>query len=216
MAVWLYFRFPLSLRMVEEMLAARGIDVSHETVRRWAEKLAGLRQPASPSRDPSRRHVASRRGRDHNRRREALALARCRRSWVRAYVLVQKRRDTKAAKRLMRKLLKKYAMAPRVMITDKLRSYAAAKRDLRCGAEHRQHKGLNNRAENSHQPTRRRERIMKCFKTARHVQRFLSIHDPIANLFDRRRDQQSASERRHARTEALTVWSNATGAVLSA
>ena len=131
-------------------------------------------------------------------------------------VLVQKRRDTKAAKRLMRKLLKKYAMAPRVMITDKLRSYAAAKRDLRCGAEHRQHKGLNNRAENSHQPTRRRERIMKRFKTARHVQRFLSIHDPIDNLFHRRRDQQSASERRHARTEALTVWSNATGAVLSA
>ena len=131
-------------------------------------------------------------------------------------VLVQKRRDTKAAKRLMRKLLKKYAMAPRVMITDKLRSYAAAKRDLRCGAEHRQHKGLNNRAENSHQPTRRRERIMKRFKTARHVQRFLSIHDPIANLFHRRRDQQPASERRHARTEALTLWSNATGAVLSA
>ena len=96
-------------------------------------------------------------------------------------VLVQKRRDTKAAKRLMRKLLKKYAMAPRVMITDKLRSYAAAKRDLRCGAEHRQHKGLNNRAETWHQPTRRRERIMKRFKTARHVQRFLSstIRSPI-------------------------------------
>ena len=85
-------------------------------------------------------------------------------------VLVQKRRDTKAAKRLMRKLLKKYAMAPRVMITDKLRSYAAAKRDLTVGAEHRQHKGLNNRAENSHQPTRRRERIMKRFKSRRQAQ----------------------------------------------
>ena len=124
--------------------------------------------------------------------------------------------STPCGTRLMRKLLKKYAMAPRVMVTDKLRSYAAAKRELRCGAEHRQHKGLNNRAENSHQPTRRRERIMKCFKSARHVQRLLSIHDPIANLFHRRRDQQSASERRHARTEALTLWSNATGAVRSA
>jgi putative transposase len=84
---------------------------------------AGLRQPASPSRDPSRRHLASRPGRDHNRWREALALARRRRSWVRARRLVQKRRDTKAAKRLMRKLFKKHAIARRVMITDKLHSY---------------------------------------------------------------------------------------------
>ena len=217
MAVWLYFRFPLSLRMVEEMLAARGIDVSHETVRRWAEKFG--RDYANRLR---RRAI---RPGDTWRLDEVVITIAGEKHWLwRAVdghgfvldILVQKRRDTKAAKRLMRKLLKKYAMAPRVMITDKLRSYAAAKRDLRCGAEHRQHKGLNNRAENSHQPTRRRERIMKRFKTARHVQRFLSIHDPIANLFHRRRDQQSASERRHARAEALTVWSNATGAVLSA
>ena len=217
MAVWLYFRFPLSLRMVEEMLAARGIDVSHETVRRWAEKFG--RDYANRLR---RRAI---RPGDTWHLDEVVITIAGEKHWLwRAVdghgfvldVLVQRRRDTKAAKRLMRKLLKKYAMAPRVMITDKLRSYAAAKRDLRCGAEHRQHKGLNNRAENSHQPTRRRERIMKRFKTARHVQRFLSIHDPIANLFHRRRDQQSASERRHARAEALTVWSNATGAVLSA
>ena len=98
-------------------------------------------------------------------------------------VLVQSRRDRKAAKRLLRKLLKKQGRAPRVMVTDKLRSYGAAKKEIMPGVEHRQHKGLNNRAENSHQPTRRRERQMKRFKSARHVQRFVSIHDPIANLF---------------------------------
>lgn len=83
----------------------------------------------------------------------------------------------------MQKLLKQQGAAPRVMITDKLRSYGAAKRQIMPRVEHRSHKGLNNRAENSHQPTRRRERIMKRFKSVRHLQRFVSIHDPIANLF---------------------------------
>jgi putative transposase len=89
-------------------------------------------------------------------------------------VLVQSRRDKKAAKRLFRKLLKKQGRAPRVLITDKLRSCAAAKREIMPGVEHRPHKGLNNRAENSHQPTRRREQIMKRFRSSRQVQRFLS------------------------------------------
>jgi putative transposase len=89
-------------------------------------------------------------------------------------VLVQSRRDKKAAKRLFRKLLKKQGKAPRVLVSDKLKSYAAAKREIMPGVEHRQHKRLNNQAENSHQPTRRRERIMKRFKSPRHVQRFLS------------------------------------------
>ena len=132
MAVWLYFRFPLSLRMVEEMLAARGIDVSHETVRRWAEKFGRdyanrLRRRAIRPGDTW--HL------------EVVITIAGEKHWLwRAVdghgfvldVLVQKRRDTKAAKRLMRKLLKKYAMAPRVMITDKLRSYAAAKRGRRA------------------------------------------------------------------------------------
>jgi hypothetical protein len=88
-----------------------------------------------------------------------------------------------AAKRLLRKLLKKQMRPPRVMITDKLASYGAAKREVMPGIEHRQHKGLNNRAENSHQPTRRRERQMKQFKSAGQAQRFLSTHDQINNLF---------------------------------
>src|SRR5207248_4953893 len=114
-------------------------------------------------------------------------------------VLVQSRRDKKAAKRLFRKLLKllkllkKQGRAPRVLVTDKLKSYAAAKREIMPGVEHRQHKGLNNRAENSHQPTRRRERIMKRFKSPRQVQRFLSTHDQVANVFPRRRDHDTAA-----------------------
>ena len=107
-------------------------------------------------------------------------------------ILVQSRRDKRAAKRLLRKLLKRQCRAPRVMITDKLASYGAAKREIMPGVEHRQHKGLNNRAENSHQPTRRRERQMKRFKSAGQAQRFLSAHDQINNLFHLRRDHLPA------------------------
>jgi transposase-like protein len=85
----------------------------------------------------------------------------------------------RAAKRLLRKLLKKQMRPPRVLITDKLASYGAAKRDIMPGIEHREHKGLNSRAENSHQPTRRRERQMKRFKSAGQAQRFLSAHQPV-------------------------------------
>ena len=102
------------------------------------------------------------------------------------------------------------------MITDKLRSYGAAKKDLKLGSEHRQHKGLNNRAENSHQPTRRRERQMKRFKSARQVQRFLSIHDPIANLFHVPRNRLSASAYRAARAQAFATWAEIVGARLAA
>jgi putative transposase len=98
---------------------------------------------------------------------------------------VQSHRDAKAAKRLLRKLLKKQGIAPRVLITNKLASYGVAKREIMPGVEQRQHKGLNNRAQNSHQPTRRRERIMKRFKSAGQAQRFLSVHDQVANLFRR-------------------------------
>ena len=129
-------------------------------------------------------------------------------------ILVQSRRNAKAAKRLLRKLLKKQGIAPRVMITDKLASYGAAKREIMPGVVHRQHKGLNNRAENSHQPTRRRERIMKRFKSARQAQRFLSVHDQVANLF-RRSATSNAAEHREARSQAFTAWAEVTGAAVS-
>ena len=197
-AIWLYFRFPLSLPMVEEMLAARGIEVSHETVRQWALKFGQSfaskirrRLPAPGDKWHLDEVVISIAGRRH---------------WLwRAVdqhgtvldILVQSRRNAKAAERLLRKLLKKHGKAPRVMITDKLASYAAATRVVMPSVEHRQHKGLNNRAENSLQPTRRRERIMKRFKSAGQAQRFLSVHDQVANLF-RRPANTTAAEHRTA------------------
>ena len=170
--------------MVEEMLAARGISVTHETIRQWGLKFG--REFANRI-----RRRAPRRGDKWHLDEVVISIA-GKKYWLwRAVdqdgfdldVLVQRRRDKKAAKRLFRKLLKKQGRAPRVLVTDKLKSYAAAKREIMPGVEHRQHKGLNNRAENSHQPTRRRERIMKRFKSPRHVQRFLSIHDQVANAF---------------------------------
>jgi putative transposase len=110
--------------------------------------------------------------------------------------------------------LKKQGAAPRVMITDKLASYSAAKREIIPGVEHRQHRGLNNRAENSHQPTRRRERIMKRFKSAGQAQRFLSVHDQMANLF-RRPANTNASDHRRARARAIATWVEVTGLAVS-
>src|ERR1700758_2230438 len=206
-AVWLYFRFPLSLRMVEEMLAARGISVTYETIRQWGLKFG--REFANRI-----RRRAPQRG-DKWHLDEVVITIAGKKHWLwRAVdqegfvldVLVQSRRDKKAAKRLLRKLLKKHLRAPRVLITDKLRSYGAAKREIMPGVEHRQHKGLNNRAENSHQPTRRRERIMKRFKSAGQAQRFLSAHDQINNLFYLRRDHLTAAEHRASRTQTFQVW----------
>jgi putative transposase len=206
-AVWLYFRFPLSLRMAEEMLAARGIFVSHETVRQWALKFG------QEFANRIRRRLP-RAGDKWHLDEVAIKLAGVRHWLWRAVdqtgmvldVLVQSRRDKRSAKRLLLKLLKRQCRAPRVMITDKLPSYEAAKQELMPGIEHRQHKGLNNRAENSHQPTRRRERQMKRFKSARQAQRFLSAHDPINNLFHLRRDHVSAVQNRAARARAFKMW----------
>ena len=167
-AVWLYFRFPLSLRMVEEMLAARGIAVTYETVRRWADtfgKAFARRLRAMRPRRGDKWHLDE----------MVVKINGCLHWLWRAVdqhgavldVLVQSRRDACAAKRLMHKLLKKQGHAPKVLVTDKLRSYGAAFRRMGLGAEHRQHKALNNRAENSHQPMRVREKVMRRFKSPR-------------------------------------------------
>jgi len=131
-------------------------------------------------------------------------------------ILVQSRRNTRAAKRLLCKLLKRQCRAPRVMVTDKLASYGAAKRAVMPSVEHRKHKGLNNRAENSHQPTRRRERQMKRFKSPGQAQRFLSAHDGINNLFHLRRHQVPATQYRAARTQAMQLWAEVTGVAAAA
>src|ERR687884_541203 len=196
-AVWLYFRFPLSLRHVDEILAARGITVSHETVRQWGLKFG------QAFANQIRRRLPQAGDKWHLD--EVVVKISGVKHWLwRAVdqdgtvldILVQRRRDKQAAKRLLRKLLKKQYRPPRVMITDKLASYGAAKRELMPGVEHRRHKGLNNRAENSHQPTRRRERQMKRFKSPRQAQRFLSADDQINNLFHLRRDHITASQYR--------------------
>lgn len=207
-AVWLYFRFPLSLRMVEDLLAERGIIVSHQTVRAWAEKFGRAFAKGI------RRRAAGNLG-DKWHLDEVVVSIAGRKHWLwRAVdqegfvldVLVQSRRDSKAAGRLMRKLLKREGRPPRVLITDKLRSYRAAKREIMSGVEHRSHKGLNNRAENSHQPTRRRERIMKGFKSPAHLQRFTSIHDPLANLFHLPRHEMTSADFRDLRQAAMDRW----------
>ena len=120
-------------------------------------------------------------------------------------ILVQSRRDTRAVKRLLRKLQKRQCRAPCVMVADKLAGYGAAKREVMPSVEHRKHKGLNNRAENSHKPTRRRERQMKRFKLVCQAQRFLSAHDGINNLFQLCRSQVPAVQYRVARTQAFQV-----------
>ena len=124
-------------------------------------------------------------------------------------ILMKSRQNTKAATRFMRKLMKQYGV-PRVLITDKLRSYGAAKRGLVPGLEHRSLKGLNNQAEVSHKPTRRRERVMGRFKSARHAQQFLSAHDQINVLFRPRRHRQNARSYRHARLDAFAIWHDIT------
>ncbi len=196
-AIWLYFRFTLSLRMVEEMLAARGIEVSHETVRQWVLKFG------QSSANQIRRRIPAPGDKWHFD--EIVISIAGRKHWLwRAVdqhgvvldILVQSRRNAEAAERLLWKLLKKQGAAPRVMITDKLASYAAAKRVVMPGVEHRQHKGLNNRAENSHQPARRRERIMKRFKSAEQAQRFLATHDQVANLFRRPANTSAVDHRK--------------------
>lgn len=209
-AVWLYFRFNLSLRDFEDLLAQRGIIVSHETVRLWVTKF-GRQYAQSIRRD--RPPVGNKWHLD-----EVVISIRGKKHWLwRAVdqngnaldILLQSRRNTQAAKRFMRKLMKHYGV-PRVIITDKLRSYGAVKRDLVPGLEHRNHKGLNNAAEVSHKPIRRRERVMGRFKSPCHAQQFLSAHDQINALFRPRRHQLFAISYRHTRSDAFAVWKDIT------
>lgn len=131
-------------------------------------------------------------------------MARCSTCWSKAGA------NRHAAGRLMRKLLRKHGRAPRVLITDKLKSYAAANRDLGLNGEHLQHKGLNNRAENSRQPTRVREEVMRRFKSAHQLQRFTSVHDQVANLFMHCRYHTHAKQKRVLRSQAFEAWESVT------
>jgi putative transposase len=131
-------------------------------------------------------------------------------------ILVQRRRNKQAAKKFFRKLLKGLRYVPRVIITDKLKSYGAAKQEMLPGVEHCQHRYLNNRAENFHQPTRQRERRMQGFKSAGHAQRFLAAYGPIAQHFRPCRHRLSAPEYRQVTQERCQVWGEITGTALVA
>ena len=213
-AVWLYFRFPLSLRLVEEMLLERGIVVSYETIRRWGRKFGPQYARRLRRKRPSRNDVWH--------LDELVVMIAGKKHWLwRAvdqdgYVLdeiIQRRRDTNAAKRLLVRLLKKQGCAPKRMITDKLGSYAAAKREIMPAIEHRSHKGLNNRAENSHVPLRKREHMMQGFRSPGGLQRFAPIFSALRNLFVPSRHKRSAFQTHLHRLNAMAEWRTATGAV---
>jgi len=216
-AVWLYFRFCLSFRDIEELLASRGVIVTNETVRQWClkfgQKFANLLHRSRPKRG-DKWHLdevyLSINGKLHYLWRAVDQYGQV------LDILVQTRRNAHAAKRFFRKILKGLRYTPRVIITDKLKSYAAAKAAIMPGVEHRQHKGLNNRAEVSHQPTRLREKQMRRFKSAGQAQRFLSAHGPINNLFRCRRHLLGRSDYCEMREKAFLTWQLVTQAQVAA
>src|SRR5215213_10664714 len=216
-AVWLYFRFALSYRDVEELLAERGVFVTYETIRQWCRKFGQTyanelrrRRPRPGDKWHLDEVFITINGQTHYLWRavdqdgEVLD------------ILVQSRRNTAAAKKFFRKLLSGLQYVPRALITDKLASYGAAKREVLPSVEHRQHKGLNNRAENSHQPTRERERRMRQFKSPGHAQRFLAAYGPIAGHFRPRRHRLTATAYRQRRERAFATWREVTGMAAAA
>ncbi|HEX3414917.1 MAG TPA: IS6 family transposase [Stellaceae bacterium] len=206
-AIWLYLRFSLSFRDVEDLLAERGIAISYETVRRWVNHFGPSIATELRKRRP-RPHATWHLDEVYLKIDGRMAYL-----W-RAVdaegevldVLVQSRRNKHAALKLMRKLLKKYAFVPERLVTDDLRSYGAAARALGLERLHERGRWRNNRAENSHQPTRRRERKMQRFKSARSVQKFLSIHAAVYNIFNAQRHLISAQLHRALRAAAMTTW----------
>ena len=211
--MWLYLRFTLSYRDVEELLAERGLDISYETIRRWVDKFG-----SAYARNLRRLRP---RPADTWHLDEMVVSIQGRRMYLWRAVdsegevldmLVQPRRDKAAALRLMRKLLKKQGFAPKVLVTDKLRSYGAAGRELRLSAQHEQGLRQNNRAENSHQVVRRRERKMQRFKSPGSAQRFLATHAAVHNTFNLERHLISRRTLRLFRAAAAEQWQNATAA----
>ena len=210
-AVWLYYRFCLSFRDVEDLLAERGVIVSYETIRQWSRKF-GV--------DYARK-LKRREGRlgDTWHLDELFVTIQGQRQYLwRAVdqdgdvldILVQPRRDQRAAKRFFRKLLKGQGSEPRRLVTDKLRSYGAAHRTVMPSVLHDTSRYANNRAEVSHQPTRQRERQMRRFKSAAQAQRFLSVHGVILNLFRVGRHLLRPANHRMLRARSFVVWSEET------
>jgi len=205
--VWLYHRFCLSFRDVEELLAERGVTVSYEAVRRWCLKFG----------QAFANKLRHRRGRlgDTGHLDERFVTIRGQRHYLGRAVdqegevvdsLVQKHRDQRAAKRFFRKLVKGLHYGPRLSVPDKVGSYGGACRELLPRVVHRQARRSNNRAEVSRQPTRQRERQRRCFKSPRQAQQFFSAHGPINNLFRCGRHRMRAVHYRVFREQAFASW----------
>ncbi len=213
-AVWLYCRFTLSYRDVEELLAERGIDVTYETLRQWVTKFG----PAYA------RKIRKSRPQPHDcwHLDEMFVCIGGRQMYLwRAVdaegevleILVQSKRNKRAALRLMRKLLRKYGtVPPNTIVTDKWRAYSAALKNIGIRAEHVTGKRKNNRAENSHQSVRRRERKMQRFKSAAAAQKFLSVHAAVYNLFNLQRHLISRRTLQTFRASAFNEWRVVTAA----
>jgi putative transposase len=209
-AVWLYYRFHLSHRDVEDLLAERGVRVSYEAIRLWCRRFGpafavGLRRRRARASD--KWHLD-----------EVQLKIKGRRHWLwRAVdrdglvldILVQARRNQEAAERFLRRVLGGEDRAPRVVVTDKLASYPPALKRVLPHAEHRRHKGLNNRAENSHRPVRKRERVLQRFKSPEHAQQFLEPFSAVCNHFRPRRHLLPAERYRQLRTERFEQWREA-------
>jgi len=212
-SIWLYARFTLSFRDVEELLAERGLDISYETIRRWFLKF-GLTIAANLRR-------ARPRPSDYWHLDEMVIVIRQKRYWLWRAVdnegevldfLVQSRRHAKAAKKLMKKLLKKQGFSPNRVVTDKLPSYPPAFRAVGLTAEHVHSHRTNNRAENSHQPVRRRERKLQRFKSPGSAQRFLSVHAATYNTFTHQRHINRRPFYKELRAASFDVWKIASAA----
>jgi putative transposase len=207
-AVWLYYRFNLSHRNIEDLLAERGITVSREAIRLWCIKFGAL--------------YAKRLKRKHrgygdtfyidevfvkiNGRQHYLWRAVDQDGEVVDFFL-QARRDGAAAKRFFKRLLRSHGGEPRKIVTDKLRSYGVAHRELMPDVIHDNAPYANNRAEQSHEATRVRERVMRRFKSVGQAQRFLSAHTAVSNLFNLGRHLVGAQHYRDLRISALAEWS---------
>jgi putative transposase len=210
--VWLYHRFGLSLRDVEEVLAERGVALTYESIRLWCRKFgpvfaAGLRRRRP--RPGDKWHLD-----------EVQLKSNGRKHWLwRAVdqdglvldILVQARRNRTAAETFLRRVLAGCGVPPRVIVTDKLASYPPAIRRVLPGVEHRRHKRLNNRAENSHRPTRRRERAMQRFKSPEQAQHFLACFEPIRGHFCPRRHRLPAAHYRAALATCFRTWRQVVG-----
>ena len=210
-AVWLYYRFCLSFRDAEDLLAQRDVTVTYETIRQWCQRFGPVYA----------RQLRRRRGRmrDTWHLDEVFVTIQGRQQYLwRAVdedgdvldILVQSHRNRRAAVRFFRKLLKTQGRIPRRLITDQLRSYAATCRTVTPSVVHVTDQYANNRAEVSHQPTRHRERQMRRFTSAAHVQRFASVHGVVQNLFRVGRHLLRSRHHRVFRKRAFAEWDAAT------